>query len=334
MPNPSRSLLFAVALALGLTLLGKPTHAQDQDASFENLHVLPKDISERALNRAMIQNLSGLGLPRRQNQGCLFCHVGDMETPADDWDYASDDKPTKRKARVMMAMVEAINEDHLSQLDDRIDASLKVTCYTCHAGRTDPRPLPDILLTAYEQGGIASTIEKYRSLRARYFGADAYDFRVHVLGGVANRLAALGTFDDALALAAVNNEVYPENPRARAAWVGLGLQRSLVEGGVEAVTAAFDQVRGRESAAVASYALLDGLGWGLYRSERQDDAIQLFRKNLEVFPDQYVPNESLADALWFTGDKVTPIRMFEQWLERNPDHAMARRRLATLKAGG
>ncbi len=334
MSNPTRSVLSAATLLLGLTLLSKPAHAQHKERSFENLHVLPKDISEKALNRAMIRNLSGLGLPRRQNEGCLFCHVGDMEKPVDDWDFASDAKPTKKKARVMMAMVEAINEEHLGQLDDRIAPSLKVTCYTCHAGRTDPRPLPDILLAAYEEGGIASTIEKYRSLRARYFGADAYDFRVRVLSGVANRLAALGSSDDAVALAALNDEVYPHDPRARRAWVGLGLQRSLSEGGVEAVIAEFDRVRARESAAVASLAVLDGLGWSLYRSERQDEAIQLFRKNLEVFPDQYVTNESLADALWFTGDKVTPIRMFEQWLERNPDHAMARRRLTNLKAGG
>jgi hypothetical protein len=30
----------------------------------------------------------------------------------------------------------------------------------------------------------------------------------------------------------------------------------------------------------------------------------------------------------------TAIRMFEEWLDLNPDHAMARRRLTNLKAGG
>ena len=58
----------------------------------------------------------------------------------------------------------------------------------------------------------------------------------------------------------------------------------------------------------------------------------VFRKNLATFPDQYIPNESLADALWFAGDQDEAIRMFESWLERHPDHAMARRRLTNLRA--
>jgi len=81
-------------------------------------------------------------------------------------------------------------------------------------------------------------------------------------------------------------------------------------------------------------AVLDGLGWGLYRSGLQEDAVFLFRRNLEAFPDRYIPNESLADALWIMGDHETPLQMYEDWLERNPDHAMARRLLTTLKAGG
>ena len=135
-----------VTLMLGLTLSSPP--AQGQEASFKNLQVLPQDISDRALNLVMIGNLRGLGLPRRQNEGCLFCHVGDMERPRAEWDFASDAKPTKEKARVMMAMVEAINGEHLSRLDDRVVPSFAVTCYTCHSGRTDPRPLLDVLLAS------------------------------------------------------------------------------------------------------------------------------------------------------------------------------------------
>ena len=323
-----------VGLMLGLAFSPQSTHAQDQGTSFENLQVLPQDISERALNRVMLGNLRGLGLPRRQNEGCLFCHVGDMERPTDEWDFASDEKPTKEKARVMLAMVEAINEEHLSRLDDRVAPSFRVTCYTCHTGRTDPRPLPDVLLASYEEGGVEDVLATYRALRERYYGADAYDFRVDVLASVANRIAAVGSLDDGLAIAALNDEVYPEEPMARRAWVGLGLWRTLGEGGVQAVLTEFDQLRARESATVMSPAVLDNLGWGLYRSERQEEAVTVFRKNLDTFPDRYIPNESLADALWFMGDKETPIRMFEAWLERNPDHAMARRRLTNLRAGG
>ena len=329
-----RTTLPGIALMFGLILWSPPIAAQDQEPEFENLQVLGHDISEQALDRVMLGNIQGLGLRRRQGEGCLFCHVGDMERQRDEWDYASDAKPTKEKARVMMAMVEAINEEHLSRLDDRFVPSLRVTCYTCHAGRTDPRPLPTILVAAYEEGGIDEVLVRYRALRERYFGADAYDFRVDVLSSVANRIANLGSFDDALALAALNDEVHPEDAGARRAWVALSLWRALEERGVEAVVTEFDAMKVRESAAVMSPGVLDGVGWGLHRSDRQDEAITLFRKNLEAFPDEYIPNESLADALRLGGDREEAIRMFEAWLERNPDHVMGRRRLTNLRARG
>ena len=68
-------------------------------------------------------------------------------------------------------------------------------------------------------------------------------------------------------------------------------------------------------------------GW----EEKQADAVQLFRRNLRQFPDEYIPNESLADALWFLDEREEAIGMFEAWLEKHPGHDMARRRLATLR---
>ena len=75
-----------------------------------------------------------------------------------------------------------------------------------------------------------------------------------------------------------------------------------------------------------------GVGWGLYRRDRRDDALAVSRRNRQQFPEEYIPNESLADALWFQGERETAIEMFEAWLEGHPDHAMARRRLPTLKS--
>ena len=336
-PRPRPRALHGAASALvAAALLAGPEVAAarvQDDESFENLQVLPEDITRRELNRWMLGNLRGLGLPRRQNQGCLFCHVGDMERPVDTWDFASDEKTTKQKARVMMAMVADINERHLSQLPERLDASLRVTCYTCHAGRTDPRPLPAVLMAAYEAGGVDSAITRYHTLRERYFGADAYDFRVRTLSGLATQLANRGAYDDALAVAATNTEVYPNEPVARLTGILIGLERILQEGGVAAALAEFDRVKVGEYAAMVSPGLLDGLGWRLSRRDRHPDAIEVFRKNLAEFPDEYIPNESLADALSMAGDRDTAIRMFEEWLERHPDHAMARRRLTNLRGG-
>ncbi|MEE8523045.1 MAG: c-type cytochrome [Thermoanaerobaculia bacterium] len=319
-------------LALGLSatsVMVPPAPAQEAKQRYKNLKVLPADISRDELGSLMLQNLRGLGLPRRQSEGCLYCHVGDMERPVDDWDFASDAKLTKRKARTMMAMVAAINGQHLSRLEGRLAPPLEVTCTTCHAGRTDPRPLTEVLNSEYATDGIDGAVAKYRELRERYSGADAYDFRLGTLSAMAHRLSAEGAFDDARALAAVNAEVFPDAPEARRDRMIIDLLRIVEEDGVEKALAAFDRLRaGTEP---VSPGVLDWIGWGLYRRDRTAEALSIFRQNRETFPDEYIPNESLADALWFADEQTTAIEIFEAWLERHPDHAMARRRLTNLK---
>ncbi len=297
----------------------------------QNLQVLPQDISRSDLSRVMIENLRGLGLPRRQNEGCLFCHVGDMDQPANSWDFASDEKLTKRKARVMLAMVQEINS-RLAGLEGRVAPDLEVTCYTCHAGRTDPRPLPDILMASYEAGGVDSTITRYRALRQRYFGADAYDFRFTVLPSIASAVARRGSFEDAVTISGLNEEVFPNQPAARAVTVSLRIRQAMSEEGIEAGLGVFEEALTTEPEDVVTWSMLDNLGWGYYRADRQSQAMQIFSKNRETFPDEYVPNESFGDALWFCGEQEQGMAVFEAWLERHPDHAMARRRLATMRS--
>lgn len=302
-----------------------------EDNGYTNLQVLDPDITRNELGGVMVQNLLGLGLPRRQREGCLFCHVGDMDAPVDEWDFASDEKETKLKARAMMAMVRDINANHLSQLDNRLDQSFSVSCITCHSGRTDPRPLPDVLRAAYSADGISAAINKYHELRDRYFGAGAYDFRPAVLVRLANGLAQRGAWDDALTFATLNEAVHPAEAFAARARMTIQVARQLEEHGVTAALAWFDRERGKEAAGVVDYSILDGLGWNIYRQERIDEALQIFRKNLQLFPAEYIPNESLGDALWFSDDKASGIAIFESWVEQNPDNEMGRRRLLNMR---
>ena len=204
----------AVIFLVSLACLRISTAQGQEDNSYTNLQVLDPDITREDLGMAMQQNIRGLGLPRRQSEGCLFCHVGDMDLPVKEWDFAADDKETKLKARVMMTMVKDINAKHLTQLDNRLDESFSVSCITCHSGRTDPRPLPDVLRATYAVDGISAAISKYHELRDRYLGAGAYDFRPSVLTRLAFSLAEQGAWDDALAFASVNEAVHREIPMA------------------------------------------------------------------------------------------------------------------------
>ncbi len=89
------------------------THAQFPPDSFTNLQVLPEDIAPRALINTMRGFALGLGVR------CHFCHVGEEGTPLPEFDFAADEKPTKRKAREMLRMARAINAEFLPRLEER-----------------------------------------------------------------------------------------------------------------------------------------------------------------------------------------------------------------------
>ena len=146
----------------------------------------------------------------------------------------------------------------------------------------------------------------------------------------AARPSLRGLFDDALAVADLNAEFF-----AGVAGIGetgqlIRLERLYGTSGVERALVEFDQMRSTEE---ASWGVLDGFGWRLSRRGESADALEVFRHNLDSFPEQYIPNESMGDAFWFIlKDLDAAIAVFEKWLEGHPEHVMARRRVATLRA--
>jgi hypothetical protein len=99
-----------------------------------NLQVLPKDISGRDLIATMRGYSKALGVE------CGFCHAQDPKTHQ--FNFASDAKPDKGMARIMIRMKDEINAKYLATINDP-DASAAdktVTCGTCHRGHTMPVP--------------------------------------------------------------------------------------------------------------------------------------------------------------------------------------------------
>ncbi|MEO7263871.1 MAG: c-type cytochrome [Ferruginibacter sp.] len=99
---------------------------------FRNLQVLPKDISEKALQKIMEEECGkGLGV------SCNYCHTKDKNSS--DLDFASDAKPEKEIARSMMRMTMEINKKYFGLENPAIgDTLMSITCKTCHQG--DPYP--------------------------------------------------------------------------------------------------------------------------------------------------------------------------------------------------
>jgi tetratricopeptide (TPR) repeat protein len=130
-------------------------------------------------------------------------------------DFVADTKPAKNVARQMIAMTRAINGDHLARLAERSTPQVVVTCATCHRGITRPRSVIDETIVAYRSGGATAAAARYRELRTRYYGDDAYDFGDVALTEVADQVKAGGDVAGAIALLELNVEFLPQS------WFGL-----------------------------------------------------------------------------------------------------------------
>jgi len=103
---------------------------QQQEVKYSNLKVLPKDISKAELDKVMSGFKTALGVK------CNFCHAPNA---AGKMDFASDAKPEKDMARMMMKMTANINKKFFHIKDAKSpDAVLAVNCVTCHNGRAHP----------------------------------------------------------------------------------------------------------------------------------------------------------------------------------------------------
>ena len=176
--------------------------------SLKNLKVFPKTIPVRALLDTMRTFAGALGVR------CNYCHVGNEGEPLSAYDFASDKKPEKEKARVMLRMVAAINGDYLTKLPSRRQPPVVVSCVTCHRGIAVPRPLQQVVLMAYDSLGPDSAIAAYRALRQKYYGRASYDFGEGPLAEVGSALRARQTVADAVRFYLLNTEFAPSSPFA------------------------------------------------------------------------------------------------------------------------
>jgi len=121
--------VFACALFVAVLFSARPASAQPAAGSGQappapkNLQILkPQEVGP-----AMRAFAFGLGVQ------CGYCHV--ME-PARD--LASDEKQTKKTARVMMQMVAHVNETLATGIGKPAAEVTKVQCATCHRGKAIP----------------------------------------------------------------------------------------------------------------------------------------------------------------------------------------------------
>ena len=184
-----------------------PVAAQIPD-TFENLQVLPKDISREELTGIMRGFALALGVR------CQYCHPGNGGGGLEGTDFRTDDDPDKVKARFMMKMVAMLNDSTLPRLPERDQPLLDVSCVTCHHGLSRPITLAADLTQAIDKFGVDAAITRYHELREQYYGTGAYDFSAIALNELGRTLAGSGRSAEAIAMLEVNAEKYPDDVTA------------------------------------------------------------------------------------------------------------------------
>jgi hypothetical protein len=217
MKRTGRRVQIRVVLYVLLLLCGSrvSTSLAQIPEKFENLQVLPKDITRSQLIQVMRGFALGLGVR------CQFCHIGQEGADLSTFDFKSDDKPTKRTARIMLQMVHAVNDTFLSQLDtishdhmdmdhDHANDRIQVQCVTCHRGQSRPQMMEAVISRIVADSGVPAAVAAYRDLERRYYGGFTFDFRERPLNSVAADLMRQNRNQDALTLLTLNLEKNPD----------------------------------------------------------------------------------------------------------------------------
>jgi len=180
------SLLLQAAHPVATTPAASPSQAaptaspteRPPETPAQNLKVLPRHWSRRqVVDQVMKTWTADLGVR------CQYCHAGEESRPMAEWDFASDEKPAKRRAREMLLMLEEVNRrlGAMPSLHGTDAPPLRATCFTCHRGLARPRRIEEILEETRVKSGLDAAIAQYRDLRAQHLATGGYDFSVKPL---------------------------------------------------------------------------------------------------------------------------------------------------------
>jgi photosynthetic reaction center cytochrome c subunit len=117
------TLMFAPIALAQHSLDGPQTEFKTAEQVYKNIVQLKGTPSEQLIPAMQVIS-SSLGVE------CTFCHVGGKAE--------LDDKPAKKTAREMMAMVASINKGSFG-------GRQQVACYSCHHGAANPASVPPVL---------------------------------------------------------------------------------------------------------------------------------------------------------------------------------------------
>ncbi|MEC7432375.1 MAG: tetratricopeptide repeat protein, partial [Pseudomonadota bacterium] len=80
-------------------------------------------------------------------------------------------------------------------------------------------------------------------------------------------------------------------------------------------------------------AILDSMGWVLFRQGETDQALDFLARAWEAYPDPEVAAH-YGEVLWVTGNEEQARIIWEEGLDQNPDHEILRETIDRLTSDG
>ena len=190
--------------------------------------------------------------------------------------------------------------------------ALGVRCSHCHVGE-EGQPLSTYDFVSDEK----RTKETAREM-------------MRMVGDINERIAALDTEGTPVAVRCVTCHAGRAVPRSLDDELSLAFQAH----GSAAVLPRYDELRERyygRGAYDFGEGALNGIGYAMLERGDTSAAIDVFERNVELFPDSYNTHDSLAEAYLAAHEPALAIRHYERSLELNPRNRNAAEKLEELR---
>ncbi len=136
--------ILVIAITYSFTTASIEKIGKEYQPKWQNLKVLPQDISKDSLMNLMEGYNKALGVK------CSHCHAPSKNEPRK-LDFADDSKMAKNIARGMIKMTHDINENYFKPYypDPKPTHATDVSCVMCHRGTAKPKEYLENISSLY-----------------------------------------------------------------------------------------------------------------------------------------------------------------------------------------
>ena len=110
------------------------------------------------------------------------------------------------------------------------------------------------------------------------------------------------------------------------------VEQVLKDSGIEAGLNKYDEIKmSGNNEYLFSEQMLHQLGHSLLKENRIDEAIKVFKKNVQEYPDSFMAHDALAETYLMAGNSNMAVKYFESAVKIDPDYEYGRNKIEELK---